>query len=214
MEREIITTIICATGVFVAAIIIANIALNGKDKSNTVTQRKMFILGANLAKIGCTKLAPNSARKGILFSTMSLLRELNFPRELERELEVFAEEKESISELQESLQRIKRLIGMQVAARLGRNNVGYYNIGFNMINVTPILEQASKNIEEAGKVAAESIHGIEGDARTVGLPTRNLKAICKLVDKGLSSHKGEVFGQARSDLIQVGQNYIDILEGK
>lgn len=212
MDPTIVAAIIGAIAVIIVALF-PFFKKKGEEKEiKRYSPRTLYILGANIAKIGWAKAVPNQAAKNIILSTIALLNDLKFQKSFIKELESFAEKKESITGLKDSLPQIKKLFGNHIATQFGTPASVFYDLGFNMVNICPMFEVASLKVDEAGPVVIELINDIVRGAQSSGLPTEKLKSICKLAEKGLAEKKGELFDQAREDLIGVGGDYINHLE--
>ncbi len=197
----------------IAVILVALINRRGKPlKNGQPISRQLYILGMNIAKVGWAKAVPNSATHNILVSVNALLGELRFPIQIIHEFESFADKNESLGQLKESLPQIKNLFGNYLTTKYGNQTSGFFIVGFNLVNICPMFELASFRVNEGGPVVIDMLNEIMTVARAVDLPTVELGAIQQLVKKGIAEENGNLFDQARSDLIKLGEHYIDILE--
>jgi hypothetical protein len=212
MDTVILAAIIGAVAAIVAALISVLMKKRSKEEGTRPTPRQLYILGANIAKIGWAKAVPNPESHNVKVSTTALLDDLKLPKRLTHELASFADKTESIAKLTTSLPQIKGLFGNYLASRFGKSSASFYYLGFNQVNICPMFELASLKINEVGPVVIDLLNEIEIGAQASELPTKELKSIRKLLEKGLAEKKAQLFDKARDDLIKIGEDYINILE--
>ena len=182
-----------------------------QDRLLKVSPRQFYILGTNIAKLGWGKVTEAPELTNIQIVTSALLDEFETPREIRGEFESFLETKQSVNDLTMTLPRIKKLFGIYFASKYGKQNAGFFYIGFNMVNVLPMFELGSLRVNEVGPVVINQLQEIVGEARRLRLPTREINNIVMQIQHGIADERGEVFDFARLKLIEVGERYLELL---
>lgn len=215
MDSTIIAGIIGAIAVIIAAIIkIIFPIIFPKRKKIDISPYQFFILGTNIAKIGWGKVFPSPEIENIQVLTISMLDKLNIPKAVNEEFDIFLSKNETVKELTTTLPHIKNLFGTYFLSNYGKNNARYYYIGFNLVNICPMFEIASLQIQQVGPIVENQLKDIIKIAKELNLPCQQLKNIMKEIKSGISSNQGKYFDIGRQKLMDVGEKYINILSKK
>lgn len=215
MDKTIVAAIIGAIGAIVAAII--GVILGRRMIKKRIQRRpkpsprQLYLLGVNIAKLGWGKLTKPQGLGNIQVVTITMLKELRIPGRIKAEFESFLKRDYTIKDLTKALPRIKKLFGTYLASTYDKQSAGFYNIGFNVVNIAPMFEIASLQVNAVGPVVVNQLKGIIKEARVLKMPTRGLNEILRRLQRGLTESQGEVFDDGRQKLIEVGEQYIDIL---